>query len=227
MNRDPAVRQIANAPVQTPLESGSRQVTGSRVKRPLSIDDEIGLGPSPSTQASGGRDRDVEVPAVLDGQREIRIEATEILANAVQIGPYVHEERSERDLDAGSRQLSQRRRLRRHLERYRSDESHAIHEGERVARRRQELLVGRTRQRFRQRGNQLFQRDGPTVSDKMPEDVRGRRHKKDVARLRMEDDPVFRVVVVSPDQVRRRTPSLLVVSDSRTRIRLTTPRSSP
>jgi len=57
---------------------------------------------------------------------------------------------------------------------YRPDEARAIHEAERVARHRRELVVRRSIQRCRQRGNQLFQRGGRTVRDERPEGVRGR-----------------------------------------------------
>jgi len=57
---------------------------------------------------------------------------------------------------------------------YRPDEARAIHEAERVARHRRKLVVRRSIQRCRQRGNQLFQRRGRTVRDERPEGVRGR-----------------------------------------------------
>src|SRR5260370_36655789 len=69
--------------------------------------------------------------SVPDGERKIRVQLTEILAHTPQIGSYANEERSERYLDAGSRQASQQGRLRQHLEGYRSDEPRAIHERER------------------------------------------------------------------------------------------------
>ena len=53
-------------------------------------------------------------------------------------------------------------------QRYRSDETGAIHEAERVARHRRELV-----QRRRQCGNQLIQRGCRTVSDERPKSVCG------------------------------------------------------
>ena len=88
---------------------------------------------------------------------------------------------------------------------YRPDEPRAIHEGERVLRHRREFLVRRAPEGCRKRYNQLRRRRRLTVSDQPPERVGRRRHQRDIARLRMEHDPVFRVVVVGPDQIRCRT----------------------
>jgi hypothetical protein len=95
-------------------------------------------------------------------------------------------------------------------QRYRSDETCAIHEAEGVARHRRDLVVWRSIQRRRQRGNQLSQRRGRTVRDERPEGMRGRRDQVDVTRLGMEHNPIFRVVVVRPDEVDGWTPALVV-----------------
>ena len=58
-------------------------------------------------------------------------------------------------------------------ERYRSDETCAIHEGERVPRHRAELVVRRPVQRRRQCGNQLIQRGCRTVGNDRPKSVCG------------------------------------------------------
>lgn len=58
-------------------------------------------------------------------------------------------------------------------ERYRSDETCAIHEGERVPRHCRQFVVRRSIQRGRQCRNQLMQRRRGTICDESPEGVCG------------------------------------------------------
>jgi len=58
-------------------------------------------------------------------------------------------------------------------ERYRPDETCAIHEGERVPRHRRQFVVRRPIQRRRQCRNELMQRRRRTICDERPEGVCG------------------------------------------------------
>src|SRR5207244_1493263 len=68
VDRDPAVRLIADAPVQAPLEGRAGKVARQREERPLAVDDEIGLRTYPLAKAPAGDHRDVEVTSATVGQ---------------------------------------------------------------------------------------------------------------------------------------------------------------
>ena len=110
MHRDPSMGLVTDAPVEAPLESGSREVSWQRVERTLAIDDQVRLGTHPLSNASAGDNSDVEMPTLAGRHVKIAIQPAEVLVDATQIGADANQEGPDGHLDTRGRQASQRRR---------------------------------------------------------------------------------------------------------------------